>query len=1769
MDNNRLSDELLRQEGMQPETVSNTERQQFKTLVQDQKRQTQRHRRRLSVLGCLATLLGCVILPQWIPGWLVIVIVAVSIISIAFMLANRHYQRVQRRQRLNHLLSQAQHERSPLILHLLKHRVTQSVAAVLAVGLLLISAYVSQYHPDPQNTILVAQASLFSNSTTALRILVRDHAQQAPIANAKVRIRLRGQQLRQELGEFLTDASGCITDPVYIPDVTSGPYELVIESRSKVGKDRIVHPVEIKRPYRIYLTTDKPIYQPGQTIHMRSLALNSLTLKPFAGQPVLFEVEDPKGNKVFKESKTSSDYALAACDFNLAREVNLGRYTLRVTVGDVVSEKTVTVKHYVLPKFKVTIDTNQSFYLPGERIQGTVNARYFFGKPVQNAQVDIVGRTQVVNPTELFKLHGRTDERGLLSFSTQLSNSFVGMPLAGNNAFLEIEARVTDSAGHTEQTTYYRSVAEQPINIHVLPESARFVPGVENIIYILTAYPDGRPAICDLDINGAKQKSDQTGVAVFRTQTHTQSLDLNIRVLDQNGRSAQRRYKLEPGPSSTPFLLRTDRAVYRTGDSLQVTLLSPPSPLTFYIDVVKNGQTLLTKSISSEQGRAELALDLSPDLFGTLQLRAYTITPAGQSLSTTRIVHVHPANQLHIAGSLDKTSYRPSETAQMAIHVTDPNGQATPAALSLSAVDEAVFYVTENRAGLLEQFFLADGELLEPAYQIRFNIPTSQLLSPQPQHQTLAQALLSTSGTMPLKLEDLEEYLSPDTIEALRGDMKTGVLKQILDDPRYADLAPLLQEDGQAPTVISTQDSKVGQAEAFRKAYFYKLLIGLMMVVSVFLTLSILWKLGYCLCAVHQPESGSDTRSSNDRLSKTLKRIISSFGLLMLWPIVSYTALTILINLITPLKNTLVWAVFTSNFIVVLCLFAFQVNTSKTLALKPEICTLAYKIRLRARFMLVFYIASRLTLYLINESYIVLGILAICIVTIFVYASIHEIIRQACINLNLATSSTPKRVHEIPIVLLVIVGIFGVLMPSLSRVRQLAFRMTTGTILEGLGKAMLIYSSDYPGEIDLSRPAIRIRKYFPETLLWQPELITDEKGRARVEVPLADSITTWRMNIDALSASGQLGSREIDIPVFQSFFVDLDLPVYLTRGDEVSIPVTCYNYLQQDQSVQLTLQSGPECRIVDTPQKTVKLRPNDVQSVSFRIKAMQVGTATLTVTAQGQEMSDAMERTIPIRPDGTRVDLLENGILNNTATHIISLPAQSIPHSQQLLLKVYPSTFSEVVEGLEGIFQVPHGCFEQTSSTTYPNVLALAYMKRTGQITPEIEIKARKHINTGYQRLLTFEVEGGGFDWFGHPPANETLTAYGILEFTDMAQVHNVDRAIIDRSMSWLLSKQTVQGTWNTQRRLETIHTIHAERTHTAYITWSLAEARCQGTHMNKAFAFLSRQVKNPNDPYTLALMANAFLTENPRHSLGQNLLQQLATMLKHDGDQAYLVSPGEGALYSRGQCLDIETTALTCLAMIKGQQHPDLTLKMLTWISQQKDRFGSWHSTQATILALKALVAGSGSALTHDRAIPIAVSVNNEPAGSLTIEPDKADLVHTLRLTDFLKPGQNTIQLENSESITISYRLVGAYWIPSEEPTSTPAQELDIQVTYDRTQLNLNEKLTCQVEVRNQTSQAIPMAIIDLGIPPGFKVNPSAFEQLVKQERLAKYELTGNQCILYLRTLEPATPYRFQYELAPLYPIRAQIPPSEVYEYYRPENRDHTQAHTIEVVAP
>ncbi len=78
-------------------------------------------------------------------------------------------------------------------------------------------------------------------------------------------------------------------------------------------------------------------------------------------------------------------------------------------------------------------------------------------------------------------------------------------------------------------------------------------------------------------------------------------------------------------------------------------------------------------------------------------------------------------------------------------------------------------------------------------------------------------------------------------------------------------------------------------------------------------------------------------------------------------------------------------------------------------------------------------------------------------------------------------------------------------------------------------------------------------------------------------------------------------------------------------------------------------------------------------------------------------------------------------------------------------------------------------------------------------------------------------------------------------------------------------------------------------------------------------------------------------------------------------------------------------------------------------------------------------------------------------------------------------------------------------------------------------------------------------MAVVDLGIPPGFDVDVDALDDLVGRG-IEKYDLAGRQLVVYLRELRAGASFEFSYPITPRHPLTVKTPPSRVYAYYQPE---------------
>ena len=662
----------------------------------------------------------------------------------------------------------------------------------------------------------------------------------------------------------------------------------------------------------------------------------------------------------------------------------------------------------------------------------------------------------------------------------------------------------------------------------------------------------------------------------------------------------------------------------------------------------------------------------------------------------------------------------------------------------------------------------------------------------------------------------------------------------------------------------------------------------------------------------------------------------------------------------------------------------------------------------------------------------------------------------------------------------------------------------------------------------------------------------------------------------ASSRDGMLGSKTFPMRVFQDFFIDIDFPISLIQNDEVSVPVAVYNYLPSEQKIRLKAEEADWFTLLDEPEKEVILRPDEVRAVYFTLKVKRIGNYAFTVYGYGEKKSDAISRSIEIEPDGKEHLVNATGRLENDEREylevvtIVNIPEASIDEASKIFVKVYPGVFSQVVEGMDKILQMPFGCFEQTSSVTYPNILVLDYMKSTGKITPEIQMKAEGFVNAGYQRLLSYEVQGGGFEWFGRAPAHNVLTTYGLMEFYDMSKVHDVDPNVITRTQEWLVKQQHEDGSWRPTEGGIAEGAINKFQNDvlrmTAYAAWGLLATEYKGPAIAKAVEYVEKNMDKALDNYTLAMLTNAFVLYDKNGATAAALIRQLLQEKAEEDGLIYWPMKGETPTFGRGEAGVIETTALACQALLRYGKHPAVVSKINDYLIKKKDPNGTWYSTQATIQALKALVTSIKEA-TQEVEGTIRITMNGKEAAVLKIDRTNSDVLQLVDLKSETVEGDNTVKLSIEGQGSMFYQVVGRYYLPYRE-RHVGKEPMTIEVNYDKTELAVSDLVQCKVTVTNNRPATAKMVIVDLGLPPGFTVLTEDLNALVEKKAMEKYSLTGRQIIVYLREVPADNPVVLQYRLMARFPIRAKAAKSVAYEYYDPGVRDEAPPQEILVRA-
>jgi hypothetical protein len=677
------------------------------------------------------------------------------------------------------------------------------------------------------------------------------------------------------------------------------------------------------------------------------------------------------------------------------------------------------------------------------------------------------------------------------------------------------------------------------------------------------------------------------------------------------------------------------------------------------------------------------------------------------------------------------------------------------------------------------------------------------------------------------------------------------------------------------------------------------------------------------------------------------------------------------------------------------------------------------------------------------------------------------------------------------------------------------------------------------------------RTDFTETLFWHAGIRTGQEGTATIEFGLNDAVSSFRVFADVFAADGALGSQSMQIESVEPFYLEPKLPLEVTMDDVIRVPIGVVNAtgLPLDPTtIKIAAQASQKIESV--------VPPFAIQSGQRLRKMMRVrvgkfhGRAEFNLSASAGPYSDQVTRSVMVKPLGFPIEDGAGGLLRpgDTVSHEFLLPEDLVRGSLAARIVVYPTPLASMTEALERLIQEPYGCFEQTSSTTYPLVMAQQYFLSHQGVDPTLVERSSETLAKGYDRLTGFECPGGGYEWFGSDPGHDALTAYGLLEFTDMAQVHAVDPAMLQRTRTWLLAQRDGQGGY--ARKTHTLHTWLAEpEVANPYNTWALLEAKVEGD-LTREVAWVREAAERAQNTYVIALGANVLVLGGDQEG-ANHLLDKLAGKQTDDGS---LTGATTSVVGSGGEALAIETTALAVLAWLKNPRYAENVEKSIKYLAESC-KAGRFGSTQSTVLALRAIVAYDQSRAKPKAPGTLQLVVDGSPVGqAIEFTAETQGAIELPDAAAVLSPGKHQVQIQMTGGSQMPYSAALTYH--RLKPDSSEACQVHLEAALRDQAVDEGGVTEVAVVVVNRTGETIPMPVAIIGVPGGLEVRHDQLKELVKAGKIAAYEVLGRDVVLYWRALKPEERVELPISLIAAVPGTYTGPASRAYLYYTDEHK-------------
>lgn len=533
----------------------------------------------------------------------------------------------------------------------------------------------------------------------------------------------------------ITDMDGYATLDFNLPErIKAEGADIKVIARRGALVQEAIDTISFDHVTRIFISTDKPLYQPGQTLHARALIF-SPSMRALSGEDMPFKITDPEGTVVFRTRLKTSRFGAASADWVIPENTRLGEYT--VSFGrsdDSYAFYRVRISRYDLPNFMANVQPDRPFYLPGQSAAVQVSAAYLFGQPVKRGRVRVVRererqwnyREQKWEVKEEEKYEGETDAEGRFTAHVNLEKAHEDLKDSNWSHFNDVTyaAYFTDtSTGRTEQRRFDLRVTKEPIHVYVTGDTYDQSAGLPLEFYLSTFYADGTPAECEVFINKGSAddeasvrpatKAPGKRIAAIKTNLYglakvsnlhphrdgsSERVHLRFSARDRKGAVGHRNESFYYRDQAA-IRVKTGKSLYGAREPLDIQIVSTEKDSNVIVDVSREMQVIHSEMVRLRDGRASLTLPYDERFRNEIKVIAYADVAPREYIRDSHVVLYPHDRDLQLEILPGKETYRPGEEAHVKFNVL-ASGQALESALGVVVFDRAV----EERARTDQEF---------------------------------------------------------------------------------------------------------------------------------------------------------------------------------------------------------------------------------------------------------------------------------------------------------------------------------------------------------------------------------------------------------------------------------------------------------------------------------------------------------------------------------------------------------------------------------------------------------------------------------------------------------------------------------------------------------------------------------------------------------------------------------------------------------------------------------------------------------------------------------------------------------------------------------------------------------------------------------------------------------------------------------------------------------------------------------------------------------